>query len=52
MRAKVEAEFKAKEEARAKAAAAIPPDLTEHRNAKGQYASQGESVLSELFPRN
>jgi hypothetical protein len=49
VRAKVEAEYRAKEDARQKAAAAIPPDLTEHRNAKGAHAPAPESVFDEIF---
>lgn len=49
VRAELEAEFKAKEAERAKAAAAIPPDLTESRNAKGQFAPAAGSVFDEIF---
>lgn len=49
VRAKVEAELKAKEAERAATAAAIPPDLTESRNAKGQFAKAPDSVFDEIF---
>lgn len=49
VRAKVEAEFKAKEEQRAKAAASIPPDLTEARSAKGNDLPPPETVFDEIF---
>lgn len=49
IRAKVEAEYRVKEGARAKANAAIPPDLTQTRNAAGQYAPQDGDVFSDLF---
>lgn len=51
VRASVEAELREKEAQRARAAAAIPPDLTDARNAKGQFAPVSDSVLTELFPK-
>lgn len=51
VRAKVEAEFAAKASGKAKAAAAIPPDLSQARNAAGQYAAAAPSPVDELFPR-
>jgi hypothetical protein len=45
VRAKVEAELRAKEAQRA----AIPPDLTDNRNAKGQFAPAGENLFNEIF---
>lgn len=49
VRAKVEAELKAKEAERAATAAAIPPDLTESRNAKGQFAKAPDTVFDDIF---
>lgn len=51
VRAKLEAESKAKEKARAAADAAIPPDMTQSRNAAGQYAAAPENPIDTLFPR-
>lgn len=52
VRTKLEAELKAKEQARAAADAAIPPDMTQSRNAAGQYAADSENPIDTLFPRN
>ena len=49
VRAKLEAESKAKEKARAAADAAIPPDMTQSRNAAGQFAQQEGDVFTDLF---
>jgi hypothetical protein len=49
VRAKFEAEQKAKEQARAKADAEIPPDMTQARNAAGQFAPQDDDVFTDLF---
>lgn len=51
VRAKLEAESKAKEKARAAADAAIPPDMTQSRNAAGQFAAAPENPIDTLFPR-
>ncbi len=51
VRAKLEAELKAKEKARAAADAAIPPDMTQSRNAAGQFAAAPENPIDTLFPR-
>ena len=51
VRAKLEAELKAKEKARAAADAAIPPDMTQARNAAGQYTAEAENPIDTLFPR-
>lgn len=49
VRAKVEAEYRQKEAQRARTAAAIPPDLTDSRNAKGQFAPASENVFNDIF---
>lgn len=49
LRAELEAERAAKEAAKAKAAAAIPPDLTDTRNAKGGDLPAPETVFDEIF---
>lgn len=51
VRAKLEAESRAKETARAAADAAIPPDMTQSRNAAGQYTAQDGDVFTDLFKR-
>lgn len=51
LRAKWDAEQKAKEQARAKVDAAIPPDMTQARNAAGQYSAEAENPIDTLFPR-
>lgn len=51
VRTKLEAESKAKEKARAAADAAIPPDMTQSRNAAGQFAAAPENPIDTLFPR-
>lgn len=52
VRAKLEAELKAKEKARAAADADIPPDMTQARNASGQFVQQTAADFSDLFPKN
>jgi hypothetical protein len=52
VRAQVEAEFRNKEAQRARAAAAIPPDLTDTRNARGSELPAPETVFDDIFPRN
>lgn len=52
LRAKWDAEQKAKEKARAAADAEIPPDMTQARNAAGQFQPQTESDFTDLFPKN
>lgn len=49
VRAKVEAEFRDREATRARTAAAVPPDLTDNRNARGQFAPAGGDVFKDLF---
>lgn len=49
VRAKLEAEQKAKEQVRAAANAAIPPDMTQSRNAAGQFAQPDGDVFNDLF---
>ncbi|KRG65171.1 hypothetical protein ABB26_04995 [Stenotrophomonas humi] len=49
VRTKLEAELKAKEQARAAADAAIPPDMTQSRNAAGQFAPSDSDVFDDLF---
>lgn len=51
VRAKVEAEFAAKAAEKEKAAAAVPPDLSQARNAAGKFATAAPSPVDELFPR-
>lgn len=49
IRAELEAEAKSREDERQKRAAAIPPDLTDTRSAKGNEPPPPESVFSEIF---
>lgn len=51
VRAKIEAEFAAKAAEKARAAAAVPPDLSQVRNAAGQFSPNAPSPVDELFPR-
>lgn len=51
VRAKIEAEYAAKAASKANAAAAIPPDLSQARNAAGQFSPNAPSPVDELFPR-
>lgn len=51
LRAKIEAEFATKAAEKARAAAQVPPDLSQVRNAAGQFAAAAPSPVDELFPR-
>lgn len=52
LRQKLEAEYAAKAAAKAQTAAAVPPDLSQARNANGQFTPAAGSAIDELFPRN
>ena len=52
IRAKLEAEYAAKTNQKAKLAQAVPPDLSQARNAGGQFQPVAPNVIDELFQRN
>ncbi len=49
LRAKWEAELREKAAAKQQAAEAIPPDLTQARNAKGEYQPKAGDVFKQIF---
>ncbi|WP_045769539.1 hypothetical protein [Xanthomonas albilineans] len=49
LRAKWEAELQAKTEAKRKAAEDIPPDLTQARNARGEFQPKAGELFKEIF---